>query len=217
MRRQIVFSTNDIGSYKVDCVKRAILARSPTAHVHLYKQSFQSVDKQQLRSVQVIFGCTDNLEAREAINQFALTHSIVYIDGGSSGFGGQAQLVLPGITPCFHCLACLFSTESQQIPLCTIRSRPTRPEHCILYASTVLWENAFHSPCNIHDESACQWIYEKALERSREYSVDDVTLETTKVDLLDHLECSLFCKTRSLPYLLRTRLSLRLWFSFLMN
>ena len=76
MRRQIVFSTNDIGSYKVDCVKRAILARSPTAHVHLYKQSFQSVDKQQLRSVQVIFGCTDNLEAREAINQFALTHSV---------------------------------------------------------------------------------------------------------------------------------------------
>lgn len=181
MRRQILFSAKDIGSYKVDCVKLALLDRNPSANVHLCKESFQSVDKQKLSSVQVVFGCTDNLEAREAINQFAIAHSVVYVDGGSSGFGGQAQLILPGITPCFHCLSCLFSTEAQQIPLCTIRSRPTRPEHCILYASTVLWENSFHSPCDIDDTSTCQWIYEKALERSKEYSIDGVTLETTKV------------------------------------
>lgn len=183
MRRQILFSARDISSYKIDCVKRAILDRNPNAQVQLFKQAFQSVDKRKLASIQVIFGCTDNLEAREAINQFALTHSIVYIDGGSSGFGGQAQLIIPGVTPCFHCLACLFSTEARQIPLCTIRSRPTRPEHCILYASTVLWENTFHSPCDVDDESACQWIYAKALERSKEYSISGVTLETTKVEM----------------------------------
>lgn len=180
LRRQLIFSPNDVGSYKVDSVSRYVLSRNPSAVVYTFSQSFQTMNEQALSSVDVIIGCTDNLEARESINRFALAHSVVYIDGGSAGLGGQAQLILPGITPCFHCLACLFS-PSKQVPLCTIRSNPTLPEHCILYASTVLWENTFHTVCDVDDEETCQWIYEKALERSRRYSIEGVTLETTRV------------------------------------
>ena len=62
--------------------------------------SVQRMDPSQLTSYDAIFGCVDNLEARFYINSVVLQckdKAIVYIDGGSMGLGGQAQLIIPHV------------------------------------------------------------------------------------------------------------------------
>ena len=103
--RQILFSNEDIGKYKVEVVKERIQSRekvqcpcsSDSIQCFCHSGLFHSADMQILTQLDMIVGCVDNIETRKEINSFACLHSTIYIDGGSTGFGGQVQLVIPKV------------------------------------------------------------------------------------------------------------------------
>lgn len=96
--RQVLYSHMDIGNYKVVIVQKQLKNRWNDVFCSIHTGSFDTADSSILSTLDVIIGCVDNLETREAINSFALKESIVYLDGGSTGLGGQVQVVVPGVS-----------------------------------------------------------------------------------------------------------------------
>lgn len=96
-RRQILYGVEDVGKLKVEAAKARIEACFPSLHIHAIGKCFQDLSPSFLDCIDILLGCLDNIEGRESINQLAITHSKVYIDGGSMGFGGQVQLIVPHV------------------------------------------------------------------------------------------------------------------------
>lgn len=95
VNRQILYLNEDIGEYKVSIVKKRLKNRWKDIDCICHCTSFETAAPLLVCNTDLIIGCVDNLETREEINRFVLKESIVYIDGGSSGFGGQVQLIVP--------------------------------------------------------------------------------------------------------------------------
>jgi len=57
---------------------------------------------------------------------------IPIFDAGTSGFFGQSMLLKRGQGRCYEC----YDKEKEQktIPICTIRTLPEKPIHCIVWA-----------------------------------------------------------------------------------
>ncbi len=55
-------------------------------------------------SVDCIVDGTDNFETRFLLNDAAIKHNIPWVYGGCIGSEGQTMTILPGETPCLHCL-----------------------------------------------------------------------------------------------------------------
>lgn len=135
--------------------------------------SVQRMDLSQLTSYDVIFGCVDNLEARFYINSVVLQckdKTIVYIDGGSMGLGGQAQLIIP------HVLLVVSHQEGDSLlPLSLLSvSRPRNRAVSSLYHRL-----ASHSSRALYHVREADPLGEGAAERtlrprrSRLYSLDN--------------------------------------------
>lgn len=58
----------------------------------------------------------------------------------SSGFKGQARVILPTMTSCIECQLDMHAPRAQ-VPLCTIATIPRQPQHCIEWAHQIAWSS----------------------------------------------------------------------------
>lgn len=87
-----------------------------------------------------IFNALDNLEARRYVNKIALYLKKPLMESGTTGYDGQIQPIFPYISECFECLA---KVTPKTFPVCTIRSTPSQPAHCITWAKEFLFKQLF--------------------------------------------------------------------------
>ena len=69
-----------------------------------------------------------------------LAVDVPLIESGTTGFNGQVQVIKKGRTACYDC------TEKEvprTYPVCTIRSTPSQPIHCIVWAKSYLLPELF--------------------------------------------------------------------------
>lgn len=69
-----------------------------------------------------------------------LAADVALIESGTTGFNGQVQVIKKGKTACYDC------TEKEvpkSYPVCTIRSTPSQPIHCIVWAKSYLLPELF--------------------------------------------------------------------------
>lgn len=52
---------------------------------------------------QIVLGCLDNVMTRLYVNSHCYYNQIPYVDGGTDGFRGKIQVVLPPNSPCLQC------------------------------------------------------------------------------------------------------------------
>jgi len=183
-----------------------------------HHENIMSYDKEWYKRFQLVIAGLDNIEARDWLNktlidcvefdedgQINWDSVIPFIDGGTTGFAGQARVVIPYTTACYHCTLASLPPE-EGFHLCTIASKPRKPEHCIAFALMVEWPRlqSFKSakefelgpPPELDAEGNPQvpegkiklekddpqhmtWLMERAQERASKFNIKGVTYMMT--------------------------------------
>lgn len=69
-----------------------------------------------------------------------LAADVPLIESGTMGFNGQVQVIKKGKTECYDCNP---KEVPKSFPVCTIRSTPSQPIHCIVWAKSYLLPELF--------------------------------------------------------------------------
>ncbi|TEB19689.1 Ubiquitin-like activating enzyme, partial [Perkinsus sp. BL_2016] len=87
----------------------------------------------------VVMSALDNIEARRHLNRICLAGNVPLIEAGSMGYIGQSRIIIKDLSECYDCQ----KKEAPKVfPVCTIRSAPSTPVHCIQWAK-LLFELLF--------------------------------------------------------------------------
>ncbi|USP74249.1 Ubiquitin-activating enzyme E1-like [Curvularia clavata] len=92
------------------------------------------------KSFHLVFNALDNLDARRHVNKMCLAANVPLIESGTTGFNGQVQVIKRGETECYDCTP---KDAPKSFPVCTIRSTPSQPIHCIVWAKSYLFAEIF--------------------------------------------------------------------------
>lgn len=112
----------------------------------------------------IIFNALDNLAARRYVNKMSQFLSLPLLESGTAGFDGYMQPIIPGQTECFECTK---KETPKTFPVCTIRSTPSQPIHCIVWAKNFLFNQLFASDAPTNEDSNKEWGTDDAEEIKR--------------------------------------------------
>lgn len=82
----------------------------------------------------------DNMDARRHVNKMCMAANVPLIESGTAGYSGQTQPILKDVTECYDCSS---KPVPKGFPVCTIRSTPSTPIHCIVWAKSFLFPQLF--------------------------------------------------------------------------
>jgi molybdopterin/thiamine biosynthesis adenylyltransferase len=105
LNRCVFFREGDAekGVLKSEIVAARAAELDPTASIAAKVARVETYDVERFRSFDLIFGCLDNIAARLHVNSHSYHAGRPYIDGGTHGFRGKVQVVIPPDTPCLQC------------------------------------------------------------------------------------------------------------------
>lgn len=137
LNRQLLFRSHHVGQPK--CVVACQVAAQHLAvrgvhytaiHGNVCDPSLFHVDF--VRGFDVILNALDNVTARRRVNRLALAAKVPLIEAGTTGYLGQVTTIHPpSRTACYECQT---QETAKVYPICTIRSTPSAPVHCIVWA-----------------------------------------------------------------------------------
>ncbi|KGO76338.1 Molybdenum cofactor biosynthesis, MoeB [Penicillium italicum] len=91
-------------------------------------------------SFNVVFNALDNIAARRHVNKMCLAANVPLIESGTTGFNGQVQVIQKSQTECYDCTP---KETPKSFPVCTLRTNPSQPIHCIVWAKSYLLPELF--------------------------------------------------------------------------
>ncbi|KAL1971352.1 hypothetical protein VTN77DRAFT_304 [Rasamsonia byssochlamydoides] len=142
LNRQFLFRHEHIKKPKALVAKEVAGKFQPNAKLEAYhaniKDSQFTVDW--FATFDVVFNALDNLDARRHVNRMCLAANVPLIESGTTGFNGQVQVIKKGLTECYDCNP---KEAPKSFPVCTIRSTPSQPIHCIVWAKSYLLPELF--------------------------------------------------------------------------
>jgi molybdopterin/thiamine biosynthesis adenylyltransferase len=104
LSRAILFSSEDVGSFKAEAAARSLQKIAPQARVRsLVANVVQNCGLGLFAWSDVIIAGLDNREARLWINRCAWKMNRPWIDGAIEGINGVARVFVAGTAPCYEC------------------------------------------------------------------------------------------------------------------
>ncbi|OAQ26113.1 putative ubiquitin-like activating enzyme [Linnemannia elongata AG-77] len=155
LNRQFLFQKQHIKKSKAHVAKESALAFNPdvnivSRHQNIKEQEF-SVDW--FKSFDLVMNALDNLDARRHVNKMCLAANIPLVESGTAGYLGQVTIIQKDKTECFDCQP---KETPKTFPVCTIRSTPSTPIHCIVWAKSYLFGLLFGNAEDDDDETLSQ-------------------------------------------------------------
>ncbi|KAK3310692.1 uncharacterized protein B0T15DRAFT_519120 [Chaetomium strumarium] len=190
LNRQFLFRQSDVGKSKAEVAARFVEKRVKGVKITPHNCTIQDFDEDFYMQFQIVVCGLDSIEARRWINATLVNMAASeaenedsmkpLIDGGTEGFKGQARVVCPTLTSCIECQLDMHAPRAA-VPLCTLASIPRQPEHCIEWAHVIAWDQEKPFPkLDRDDPEHITWLYQKALERAREFNIPGVTYSLTQ-------------------------------------
>jgi len=164
LNRQFLFGKGDIGKFKSDIAKKNILKYRPDEGLNIETHVGNIKDTKNFgidffSQFNIVMNALDNIDARTHVNRMCHLLNIPLVNSGSEGYLGNVQTSLKNLTPCYNCIV---KNNTKSIPICTLRSRPEKIEHCVAWAKN-LFETLYTS-----NESSSFLLDEKLSENNRE-------------------------------------------------
>jgi molybdopterin/thiamine biosynthesis adenylyltransferase/rhodanese-related sulfurtransferase len=105
LQRQVIHTTDRIGTPKVDSAEEAILAINPGVNVVKYKTRLDASNIMEIiQGYDVIVDGVDNFPTRYLLNDATVRLDIPVVSASILGFDGQLSVFKPHDGPCYRCL-----------------------------------------------------------------------------------------------------------------
>ncbi len=104
LNRQVLHTNRDIGKAKVDSAKGRLHELNPDIKIETVTDAITEENVLDLVEDRPIVDALDNLEGRLLLNRASLQQKLPLFHGAVYGFEGRATTIIPGQTPCLHCL-----------------------------------------------------------------------------------------------------------------
>ncbi|KAH6613499.1 hypothetical protein F5144DRAFT_587876 [Chaetomium tenue] len=150
LNRQFLFRQEHIKKSKALVAKEVAEKFNPAVKIVAHHANIKDAEFSigWFSSFRIVFNALDNLEARRHVNKMCLAADVPLIESGTTGFNGQVQVIKKGVTACYDCSP---KETPKSFPVCTIRSTPSQPIHCIVWGKSYLLNEIFGTS---EDESA---------------------------------------------------------------
>ncbi|ORY85730.1 hypothetical protein BCR37DRAFT_344450 [Protomyces lactucae-debilis] len=142
LNRQFLFQKQHIKKSKALVAKETAAKFNPHVKLEAYHANIKDAkyDIAWFQQFNLVFNALDNIDARRHVNKMCLAADVPLIESGTTGFRGQVQVIVRGKTECYDCHP---KEVPKSFPICTIRSTPSQPIHCIVWAKSYLFSQVF--------------------------------------------------------------------------
>ncbi|CZT20546.1 related to ubiquitin-activating enzyme homolog UBA2 [Ramularia collo-cygni] len=142
LNRQFLFRKQHIKKPKATVAKETVSQFNPSVNIDAHFASIydSQYNVEFFEGFDLVFNALDNLAARRHVNRMCLAADVPLIESGTTGFNGQVQAIRKGVTECYDCNE---KPVQKSYPICTIRSTPSQPIHCIVWAKSYLLPELF--------------------------------------------------------------------------
>ncbi|KAL6696004.1 hypothetical protein J3F84DRAFT_320994 [Trichoderma pleuroticola] len=142
LNRQFLFRHEHIKKSKSLVAKEAAQRFNPNVKIVAHHANIKDAEFSVpwFRDFKIVFNALDNLDARRHVNKMCLAADVPLIESGTTGFNGQVQVIKKGVTACYDCTP---KDVPKSFPVCTIRSTPSQPIHCIVWGKSYLLNEIF--------------------------------------------------------------------------
>jgi len=144
LNRQFLFRSQHVGKSKclVATAASADMAPVPVNYVpHHGNVKSQKFNVSFFKQFDAVLNALDNVDARRHVNRLCLASDIPLIEAGTTGYLGQTTVISRGATECYECQP---KPTRKVYPICTIRSTPSQPVHCIVWAKELFTLMFYH-------------------------------------------------------------------------
>jgi len=149
LNRQFLFRREHIGKSKAEIAAKVVMkfnrkAKVEAIHGNIKADTF-GVDF--FKQFTLVMNALDNVGARRHVNRLCLAAKVPLIESGTAGYLGQTSVIFGGETECYECQP---KPTPKTFAVCTIRSTPSQPVHCIVWAKE-LYGDLFAPTENTND------------------------------------------------------------------
>ncbi|CAN6630122.1 ubiquitin-activating enzyme E1-like [Trichomonascus vanleenenianus] len=142
LNRQFLFSHEHVKKSKAIVARQTALKFNPNVEITAHHGNIKDPEHNVawFKQFDIVYNALDNLDARRHVNKLCLAAKVPLIESGTAGFNGQVQVIVGDKTECYDCTA---KPTAKSFPVCTIRSTPSQPIHCIVWAKSYLFSQLF--------------------------------------------------------------------------
>lgn len=147
LNRQFLFRNNDVGQPKSEVAARAVGVMNPALQGHIETrtdkvgpETEEIFDDDFWNNLNFVTNALDNVEARSYVDRRCVFFRKPLLESGTLGTKGNSQVIIPSVTESYSSSR---DPPEKSIPLCTLRSFPSKIDHTIAWAKS-LFEGLFH-------------------------------------------------------------------------
>ncbi|GLB41204.1 putative ubiquitin-activating enzyme active site [Lyophyllum shimeji] len=142
LNRQFLFRKKDVKQSKALIAAQTAAPFNPNVKITPIHGNIKEpqYDIPWFQQFDIVLNALDNLDARRHVNKMCMAAQVPLVESGTAGYLGQVQPLLKDKTECFDCIP---KPTPKTFPVCTIRSTPSQPIHCVVWSKSYLMGQLF--------------------------------------------------------------------------